>query len=162
MSFTTPVNSPPPPPSAAYMLPWIGSAFAQIMAWLVAYSASSHYVNVCWNIVNWTLGNKLQWNFNRSSNIFIQENAFENVVCEKASILFWPQCVKVGLMNKLMADHTIMTYWFKLASKTVIKTGYRLVAPWTEWPPFRRWYFQMLFCEWKVLYFDRNFPGVCS
>ena len=24
--------------------------------------APSHYLNQCWNIVNWTLGNKLQWN----------------------------------------------------------------------------------------------------
>ena len=46
----------------------------------------SHYLNQCWNIVNWTLGNKLQWNFNQNSNIFIQENAFENGVCEMASI----------------------------------------------------------------------------
>ena len=37
--------------------------------------------------------NKLQWNFNRNSNIFIQENALENVVCEMAPILSWPQCV---------------------------------------------------------------------
>ena len=27
--------------------------------------------------------NKRQWNFNRNSNISIQENAFENVVCKK-------------------------------------------------------------------------------
>ena len=39
-----------------------------------------------WNIVNWTLRNKLQWNFIRNSNIFIQQNALENVVCEMASI----------------------------------------------------------------------------
>ena len=32
--------------------------------------------------------------FNRYSNIFIQQNAFENVVCEMASILSRPQCVK--------------------------------------------------------------------
>ena len=56
------------------------------MAWLVAWTAPSHYLNQCWNIVNWTLGNKLRENFNRNSNIFIQENAFENVVCEMASI----------------------------------------------------------------------------
>ena len=43
---------------------------------------------------HWTLGNKLQWNFNRNSNIFIQENALQNVVCEMASILSRPQCVK--------------------------------------------------------------------
>ena len=30
--------------------------------------------------------NKLQWNVNRNSNIFIHENAFESVVCEMTSI----------------------------------------------------------------------------
>ena len=55
---------------------------------------SSHYLNEHWNIVNWTLENTLQWNFNWNSSIFILENAFENVVCEMASILSWPQCVK--------------------------------------------------------------------
>ena len=55
--------------------------------------APNHYLNQWWNIVNWTLRNKLQWNFNRNSNIFIQENALENVVCEMASILSLPQCV---------------------------------------------------------------------
>ena len=34
--------------------------------WLVAYSAPSHYLNQCWNIVNWTSRNNLQWNFNRN------------------------------------------------------------------------------------------------
>ena len=48
----------------------------------------------CWNIVNSTLRNKLQWNFNRNSNIFIQENVLENVVWEMAAILPRPQCVK--------------------------------------------------------------------
>ena len=28
-------------------------------------SAPSHYLNQCWNIVDWTLRNKLQWNFNK-------------------------------------------------------------------------------------------------
>ena len=56
--------------------------------------APNHYLNQWWNIVNWTLRNKLQWNFNRNSNIFIEENTFENVVCEMSAILPWPQCVK--------------------------------------------------------------------
>ena len=33
------------------------------MQWLVAYSAPSHYLNQWWLIVNWTLRNKVQWNF---------------------------------------------------------------------------------------------------
>ena len=45
------------------------------------------------NIVNWTLGNKLQWNLNQNSYIFIQENAFQNVVWKMAPILSRPRCV---------------------------------------------------------------------
>ena len=41
--------------------------------------------------VNWALGNKLQWNPNRDLNIFIQENASENIVCEMVSILSRPE-----------------------------------------------------------------------
>ena len=36
----------------------------------------------------------LMQGFKRYLNIFIQENAFECVVCEMAAILFRPQCVK--------------------------------------------------------------------
>ena len=50
------------------------------------------------------LGKKLQWNFNRNSNIFIQENAFESVVCEMAAILSRPQCVK--------SLHMMVYIWF--------------------------------------------------
>ena len=46
------------------------------------------------DIVNCTLRNKLQWNLNRNSNIFIHDNALQNVVCQMASVLSRPQCVK--------------------------------------------------------------------
>ena len=55
--------------------------------------ATSHYLNLSLNIVNWTIRNKLQWNFNQNSYIFIQEIAFENVLCKLAAILSQPQCV---------------------------------------------------------------------
>ena len=61
--------------------------------------APSHYLNQCWNIVNWTLRNKHHWNFNRNSNIFIKENA-EDLVCEMASILSQPQCVNLRLATR--------------------------------------------------------------
>ena len=48
-------------------------------------------------IVNSKLRNKLQWNLNRNSYIFIQENTFENVVCEMVAILSRPQCVEMKL-----------------------------------------------------------------
>ena len=53
----------------------------------------SHYLNQCWNIVNWSFGNKLQWNLNRNRYIFIHENPFENGVWKMAAILSQPQCV---------------------------------------------------------------------
>ena len=39
---------------------------------------------------NWTLRNQIQWNFNRNSYIFIQENSFRYVVYEMSAILFRP------------------------------------------------------------------------
>ena len=55
--------------------------------WLVAYSSPSHYLNQWWVIVNWTPVNKLQWNSNQNTKFFINENRFENVVCEMVAIL---------------------------------------------------------------------------
>ena len=49
-------------------------------------------LNQWWNIVIWR--KKFQWNFNRNLYIFIQENAFENVVGKMAAILSRPQYVK--------------------------------------------------------------------
>ena len=60
---------------------------------LVAWPVPSHYLNQWRNIVNWSLGNKLQLNLKRNLYIFVQENAFENVVCDMAAILSQPQCV---------------------------------------------------------------------
>ena len=44
------------------------------------------------------LGNKLQWNFNLNSNVFFQENAFEDVVWKMAAILSRPECVKQAFL----------------------------------------------------------------
>ena len=47
--------------------------------------------------------NKFQWNFIWISYIYIQENAFEKVVCEMAAILSRPQCVNF-LISTMSAD----------------------------------------------------------
>ena len=75
--------------------------------------APSHYLYQCWIIVNWTLRNKLQWNLNKNSNIFIQENAFESVVCETTAILSRPQCVKKAnnLPHGATYKASLLTYW---------------------------------------------------
>ena len=54
-------------------------------------------------IVKWTLNNKFQWNFNWNPNIFIPENALDNVVCEMGAILFTESYVS------LVPTHQ---YWF--------------------------------------------------
>ena len=61
--------------------------------WLVVWWATSHYLNQCFNVVNWTLWNKFQWNLYRNLYVFIQENAFENFVWKLVDILSRPQCV---------------------------------------------------------------------
>ena len=58
----------------------------------MVWSAPSHYINQCWNVVNWAIRNKLQWNRTRNSYIFIPKNAFENVVGKMAAILSRPHC----------------------------------------------------------------------
>ena len=91
--------------------------------------APSHYLNQCWNIVNWTLGNKLQWNLNQNPNIFIQENAFENGVCEMASIC-------LGL-NEL--------YWDSLT--VVSPTTWQKLQPWKVLPHCWLWQFILFLCR---------------
>ena len=50
-------------------------------------------------------GNKLRWNFNRIySNIFIEEDTFENVVCEMLFILSRPQCVNLISAGKIVTQ----------------------------------------------------------
>ena len=42
-------------------------------------------------IFNWTLRNKVQWNFNQNTKRFFRENTFENVTCKMAAILLQSQ-----------------------------------------------------------------------
>ena len=63
------------------------------------------------------LGKKLPWNFNPSWNIFIQENAFGNAVCEVASILSRSQCVKQNKNLKKKKN----THWHELHLNNALK-----------------------------------------
>ena len=79
--------------------------------WHVAYTVPSHYLNQCWVIVNWTLRNKLQWNFNQNTKLFIHKNAFQNIVCQMAAILSKGRWVKTEniLSNILYHDKWSLT-----------------------------------------------------
>ena len=58
---------------------------------------ASYCLNQCLDIVNWALRNKLQWNINQNSYIFIQENEFKNGICKLAAILL--TCHKRRITN---------------------------------------------------------------
>ena len=68
----------------------------------MAWTAPSHYLNQCWNIVNWALGNKHQWNLNRILYIFIQENVFEILILEWRSF-----CLGLNVLRQKAATATI-------------------------------------------------------
>ena len=78
-------------PSDAYMRQWINHHWFRL--WLVACSAPNHYLKQGWNHVNWE-----QTSVKYESNlyIFIQENAFGNVVYDKRAILPMSQRVNVA------------------------------------------------------------------
>ena len=86
----------PSPLSAAYMRQGSVSVLVQAMA-------ASHYLKQCWVIVNLTRRNELQWNLNQNTELFIQENASENIVCEMAAIL--------SRGNELKGDTRISCGW---------------------------------------------------
>ena len=99
------------PPSAAYMRQWIWSALVQVLA---AYSAPSHYLNQCLDIVNWTLGNKLQWNFNQNKKLSIHKNGSENIVIlssgkwVKEPLHFWDKIISSVF---ILGCTAFLTHW---------------------------------------------------
>ena len=82
--------------------------------WLVTYLAPSHYMIQC---CNWTIRNERQWNCNRNSYIFIQENPFENVVWKMAAILSRPQCVWSPSKMAAILQTTFSNAYFERKSK---------------------------------------------
>ena len=106
----------------------------------LAWPTPSHYLNQCWNFDNCTLGNKLQWNLNRNVYIFIQENAFANVVWKMAAILSRPQCVNFQHRHVLPKSH-----WTKQNGVSNNSRHLRIMsAKWsimtTKWTHFPRYW----------------------
>ena len=71
--------------------------------WLVAWSAPSHYLNQCWNIVNSNLRNKLQWNLKQHT------FSFKKIHLKMSSAKFWPFCLGLNVL-KGVPDH-YFKYW---------------------------------------------------
>ena len=74
----------------------------------------------CWVIVILILRNKLQWNFNQNTELFIHQYASENTVREMAAILSRGRCVSSnGIVTSFQVDiswlgHTTFLYHCKL------------------------------------------------
>ena len=60
--------------------------------WLGAKLTTSHQLNQWWLRMNWGATVILQWNINRSTKIFFQQNVVEEVVWNISSISFKIQC----------------------------------------------------------------------
>ena len=69
----------------------------------MAWSAPNHYLNKSWNIINWTIRNKIKWNLYRYSYVFLQENAFKNVAWKTATALSRPRYIN----SKPVLVHTM-------------------------------------------------------
>ena len=66
-----------------------------------------------------------------------------------------------NLKSALYLNFTVLNFIVDVDIAVSSVVGLRFTFPRTKWPPFRRRYFHMQFREWKVLYFDLNFPEVC-
>ena len=77
----------------------------------------SHYLNQCWNIVNWTLRNKLKWDFNWNSNI-----SFMQMHLKVLSGKWQPFCLGINVLmtnsyhSSLVQIHTVVTYVWIICS----------------------------------------------
>ena len=88
-----------------------------------------HYPNQCWYIVNLTLRNKLQWNANQNSSIFIEENTFKNFVCKMLCILSRPQCVNSFKPTDVRClDH----HWFRQWPVSCLAPSHYLNQCWLD------------------------------
>ena len=85
----------------------------------------SHYLNQYLFIVSWTFRNKLQYNYNQNTKLFIHENASEKSVCEIAAMLSrgrWVELTHETLFDCDSHSHSILclrvTQW-SLSDETV-------------------------------------------
>ena len=78
--------------------------------WLVACSASNHYLNQYWLIANWIIRHEFRWSSNQNTTNLFHENGFENVICKRLAMLFRPLCVN-SLKPRQNRCHLQTTVW---------------------------------------------------
>ena len=79
----------------------------------MAWPAPSHYLNQCWNIVNWARGNKLQWYLNRNLYIFS---------CDQAALwMVQSVCPSVRLSVCLSVCLSVTPFWLCYHHRIIMK-----------------------------------------
>ena len=83
---------------------------------IIISSAPSQYLNQCSHIVNWTIRNKLQpqWNFfYQNTKLFSHRNTFQNVVCKMSAIFVQFSMCSAQMFDIPMIRHgwIITTTW---------------------------------------------------
>ena len=68
----------------------------------------SHYLNRHWNIVNWTLSNKLWWNFNRNHAFSFKKMHL------KRSAKWWPFCLGLNVLRTTAICLSLCVLKFRL------------------------------------------------
>ena len=71
------------------------------------FSAPRQYRRQCWLIVNWTSGNKFQYDLHQSTTILILKYDFEYIVCKMTAILSRPQCINHASNHKHTETHSV-------------------------------------------------------
>ena len=72
--------------------------------WLVVCSVPCHYLNQCWVIVSWTLGNKFQWNLLNET----ESSPFKKI-CLKMSPKWRPFCIGLNVLNRGLLAQSLAT-----------------------------------------------------
>ena len=89
-------------------------------------------VNQFWLIINWTLGNKLDWNSNQNVIILFNKTYLKNIVFKLATILSWPECVDFSLTHWGRVTHICVAYLTIIASDNGLSPSRRQAIIWTN------------------------------
>ena len=140
---------------------------------LVAWTEPSHYLNQCWNIVNWTLRNKLHWNFNRNSNIFVQEKWTWKCLLRNGVHFVWASMRETicGNIDDQRASHIIYIYihiwiymwgrlWWYTKSKTFGLTATHFGRYYENMP--RGFYINANICTKKIHQTPQNLAYILA
>ena len=120
---------------------------------------TTHYLNQWWFIVNWTLRNTFQWNFIWNSKAFIQENAYENVVCKTDGHLvlvsMWLRRLSMNALRP--GDRHVSVNWVIIGSANGLSPAQHQAITWINDDLWSIWPLGTNFCEIQIKMYVSDF-----